>query len=93
MDAEFLLTLASESWLKWFCCPHCGNDYTISKNGLCNECNEQLVLVKNSTAKSNIINGFSCKLNSIIPGQIGLSHYYHAQWNQLSIPVIELDHS
>jgi len=45
MDEEFVLTLASQSWLKWFCCPHCGSDCTISRTGRCTECNEHLVLV------------------------------------------------
>ena len=46
MDAEFILALASQSWLKWFRCPHCYRDYTISKDGCCTECDEHLVLVR-----------------------------------------------
>ena len=93
MDAEFVLTLASQSWLKWFSCPHCGSDHPTSRNGRCTECDEQLVLVKNQAVGNDDLNGFSGKLNSLIPLQTGSSFYYHNQWNRLVNPIIERDNS
>jgi hypothetical protein len=93
MDAEFVLTLASSSWLKWFCCPNCGSDYTISKNGRCNACDEHLVLVRNQGVRGDILDGFSGNLNFLIPWQTGSSFYYHLQWNQLVSPTIEVNNS
>jgi hypothetical protein len=87
MDAEFVLNLASSSWLKWFCCPHCGSDYTISKNGRCTACDEHLVIVRSQEAGSDILNDF------LIPWQTGSSFYYHLQWNQLVRPIIEVNNS
>ena len=95
MDEEFVLTLvltlASQSWLKWFCCPHCGSDYPTSRNGRCTQCDEQLVLAKNQAVGSDVIDGFSRRLNSLIPLQTGSSFYYHNQWNQLVNPILERD--
>ena len=94
MDAEFFLTLASQSWLKWLSCPHCDSDCTISKTGRCTECNEHLVSVRSEVVGCNIINGFSGKLNSLIPWQTGSSFYYHVQWNQLTTsPIIDVHNS
>ena len=89
MDAEFVLTLASQSWLKWFSCPHCDSDCTISKTGRCTECNEHLVFVRSEAVGCNILNGFSGKLNSLIPWQPGSSFYYHTQWNRFDSPIID----
>ena len=95
MNEEFVLTLvltlASQSWLKWFCCPHCGSDYTITKTGRCTECNDQLVIVRSQAVRCDILNGYSGKLNSLIPWQPGSSSYYHNQWNQLVNPILERD--
>ena len=91
MDEEFILTLASESWLKWFSCPHCGSDYTISKNGRCTECDEPLVLVRSRPVGcNNIRSGCPGNLNFLIPWQPGSSFYYHIQWNQLAVPMKEV---
>jgi len=93
MDAEFVLTLASQSWLKWFCCPHCGSDCPTSRDGRCAECNEELVLVRNKAVGSGVLDGFSGKLNSLIPMQAGSSYYYYNQWNRLINPIVEVDNS
>jgi uncharacterized protein with PIN domain len=93
MDAEFVLTLASQSWLKWFSCPHCGSDHPTSRNGRCTECNEHMTLVRNEVIESDVLNDFSGKLNSLIPWQPGSSFYYHNQWNRLVNPIIEIDNS
>jgi uncharacterized protein with PIN domain len=91
MDAEFVLTLASQSWLKWFSCPHCGSDCPTSRNGRCTQCDAQLVLVRNQTVESDVLNGFSRKLDSLIPLRTGSSNYYHDQWNRLVNPITERD--
>jgi len=93
MDEDFVLTLASSSWLKWFCWLNCGSDYTISKNGLCAVCNGHLVLVRSQSVGSDIVDGFSGNLNFLIPWQTGSSSYYHLQWNQSVIPTIAVDNS
>ena len=93
MNAEFVLTLASQSWLKWFSCPHCGSDHPTSRNGRCTECDEQLVLVKNQAVGNDVLNGLSGKLNSLIPLQTGSSFYYHNQWNRLANPITEVVNS
>ena len=93
MDEAFVLTLASQSWLKWFSCPQCGSDYTISKNGRCTECNEHLVLVRSQTIRCHIFDGCPGNLNFLIPLITGSSFYYYAQWNQLPNPSIEIHNS
>jgi uncharacterized protein with PIN domain len=93
MDGEFVLTLASQSWLKWFCCPHCGSNYTMSKTGRCTECNQLLVLVRSQAVGCDILDGISSKLSFLIPSQTGSSFYYHNQWNRLVSPMIEVDNS
>jgi hypothetical protein len=91
MDAEFVLTLASQSWLKWFSCPHCGSDYPTSKNGRCTQCDEHLVLVRSQEVRSDVLIGFSSKLDSLIPLRTGSSFYYHNQWNRLVNQIIEIE--
>ena len=91
MDAEFVLTLASQSWLKWFSCPHCGSNYPTSRNGRCAQCDEHLVLVRNEAVGSDVLDGFSCNFDSLIPLQTGSSYYYYNQWNRLVNPIIEID--
>jgi uncharacterized protein with PIN domain len=91
MDAEFVLTLASQSWLKWFSCPHCGSDCPTSKNGRCAQCDEPLVLVGSPAVDGDALDGISSKLNSLIPLRTGSSYYYHNQWNRLVNPIIERD--
>ena len=93
MDAELVLTLASSSWLKWFCCPKSGCDYTISKNGRCIACDEHLVIARSQWVGSNILDGFSGDLNFLVPWQTGSSLYYHLQWNQSVRPTIEVNNS
>ena len=93
MDAEFVLTLASQSWLKWFCCPHCGSDHSTSRDGRCTECNEQLVLVRNQAVGCDILNGLSGELKFLISWQTGSSFYYHNQWNPLASPITEVVNS
>ena len=93
MDEAFVLTLASQSWLKWFSCPQCGSDYTISKNGRCTECDEPLVLVRSKPVACNIRSCCPGNLNFLIPWQPGPSFYYHNQWNQLPIPIKETHNS
>ena len=90
MDAEFVLTLASQSWLKWFSCSHCGSDYTISKNGRCTDCDEHLLLVRSRAVGCDILNGCPVNLNFLIPWQSGSSFYYHTQWNQLAVPIKDI---
>ena len=93
MDAEFVLTLASQSWLKWFCCPHCGSDHYTSRDGRCTECNEQLVLVRNQAVGCDILDGLTGERNFLIPWQTGSSFYYHNQWNPLVSPITEVVNS
>lgn len=85
MDAEFILTIKSKSWLKWFCCPNCDSNFAISKNGRCNICDEHLVLKQDrSIEASNVIINDIVKndSNSLMPWEQGSSFYYHAQWIQ-----------
>ena len=93
MDAEFVLTLASQSWLKWFYCPNCGSGYPTSINGRCAQCNEKLVLAGGQAVRNDILNDFPDCLISLIPWLIGSSTYYHTQWNKLASPIIEIDNS
>ena len=93
MDAEFVLTLASQSWLKWFTCSLCGSEYLTSRNGRCTQCNEHLVLVRSQAVDSDVLDGLSGNLNSLIPLQTGSSFYYHVQWNRLIIPITDVVNS
>ena len=90
MDEEFVLTLASQSWLKWFSCSHCGSDYTISKNGRCTDCDEPLLLVRSRPVKCNFFSVNPSNLNFLIPWQSGSYSYYYTQWNQLAVPLKEI---
>ena len=90
MDAEFILTLASQSWLKWFRCSHCCRDYTISKDGCCTECDEPLMLVRCRPIKCDFFSVNPGNLNFLIPWQSGSSSYYYTQWNQLVVPMKEV---
>jgi hypothetical protein len=92
MDAEFVLTLASQSWLKWFSCPHCDSYFTTSRDGRCTQCGEQLELVRSQAVGCNNINFSSYKLSSYIPWQKGSScYYYFDQWNELVNPIKKMD--
>lgn len=93
MDADYLIAVASNSWLKWFCCPNCGNDFTISLDGHCVVCNEPLVLVKSHLAECSRLKGCHAELNSLIPWQAGSSFYYYSQWNRSTEPEIDVENS
>jgi hypothetical protein len=92
MDDGFILALKAQSWLKWFCCPHCGSSSTISKNGRCTICDEQLVLVRGEKFEKGIVNDIA-KNNSnlLMPWIDGPSFYYHKQWDSMPEIRIEVD--
>jgi hypothetical protein len=89
MDKNFILALKAHSWLKWFCCPHCGSNSTISKNGRCTICDERLVLVRDEIIESNDI--AENDSNLLMPWVAGPSFYYHVQWIQWAGTSIEVD--
>jgi uncharacterized protein with PIN domain len=92
MDSRFILALKAHSWLKWFCCPHCGSNSTISKNGRCTICDEQLVLVREEVIKNEIIDDIAeNNSNFLMPWEPGPSFYYHVQWIQWAGTGIEVD--
>jgi hypothetical protein len=94
MDLEFVLTLKSQGWLKWFCCPHCGSNFAISKSGRCNVCDEYLVLKRGKSIEfeSDVLNDITDnKSNILMPWEVGSSFYYHMQWIQWDGPRLEID--
>ncbi len=94
MDTKSVLILKSQKWLKWFCCPHYDSNFPISKNGLCTNCNEQLVLVRDQPIESENLNDIAeNNSNFLMPWEIGSSHYYHEQWIQWINPRFEIYNS
>jgi hypothetical protein len=92
MDDRFILALKAQSWLKWFCCPHCGSNSAISKNGRCTICDDQLVLVRDGKFESDIIEEMTKNnLNILMPWIDGPSFYYHKQWESMPDIRIEVD--
>jgi hypothetical protein len=92
MDSRFILALKAHSWLKWFCCPHCGSNSTISKNGRCNICDENLVLVRDEIIENDIVNDIAENdSNLLMPWEAGPSFYYHVQWDPMPYARIEVD--
>ena len=94
MDLGFILTLKSQKWLKWFCCPHCGSNFPISRNGLCTNCNEPLVLMRDQMMEREPVSEFAeNNTNLLMPWEIGPLHYYHTQWIQWTVHKLEIDNS
>jgi hypothetical protein len=91
MNPEFIIALTVQPWLKWFCCPHCGNNYAISKDGRCSFCDEDLVIVSDSVVESDIL--MECSSNLGMPWVGGSSYYYHTQWTKWISNEIEFDNS